>query len=141
MVKKYSDVDTDSFIKILDFSKIKDGLIPVIAQDYETDEILMLAFANEEAVRKSLSTGYAHYYSRSRQTLWKKGETSGHLQEIKNVIIDCDNDSILYKVHQIGAACHKGYYSCFYNEYIDGEMKFIGKKIFNPEEVYGNTTE
>lgn len=139
MPKRFSDVDIENFIKILDFSKIEGNLIPIIVQDYESNEILMLAFANEEAVRKSLSTGYAHYYSRSRKLLWKKGETSGHVQEIKNVIIDCDNDSILYKVHQIGAACHKGYYSCFYNEYDEGEMKLIAKKIFDPKEVYGTT--
>jgi len=137
-MKKFGEKDIDAFIKILDFSKIEGGLVPVVAQDYKTDKILMLAFSNEEAVRKTLETGYAHYYSRSRQTLWKKGSTSGHIQEVKNVIIDCDNDSILLKVHQIGAPCHKGYDTCFYNEYMDGKMKLIGKKMFNPEEVYGS---
>lgn len=135
---KFSDVDIENFIKILDFSKIKNNLIPVIAQDHETNEILILAFANEEAVRKTMETGYVHYYSRSRQKLWKKGETSGHIQEVKKILIDCDNDSILYKVRQIGAACHEGFYTCFYNEYEEGNMKLVGKKIFNPEEVYGS---
>ncbi|TFG01101.1 MAG: phosphoribosyl-AMP cyclohydrolase [Promethearchaeota archaeon] len=136
-MKQFSQKEIDNFIEIMDFSKIGSGLVPVVAQDFETNEILMLAFANEEAVRKSLKTGYAHYYSRSRQTLWKKGESSGHVQIIKHIIIDCDNDSILLKVEQKGGACHKGYYSCFYNEYAeDGNMLFIGKKIFDPEDVY-----
>lgn len=133
---KYSSEEIDEFIKLLDFSKIKGGLIPIITQDYRTSEVLMLAFANEDAIRKTLETGFSHYYSRSRKTLWKKGETSGHVQEIQNVITDCDNDSILFKVKQIGAACHKGYDTCFYNEFKDGELKIIGKKVFNPDEVY-----
>lgn len=133
---KYSSEEIDEFIKLLDFSKIKGGLIPIITQDYRTNEVLMLAFANEDAIRKSLETSFSHYYSRSRKTLWKKGETSGHVQEIQNVITDCDNDSILFKVKQIGAACHKGYDTCFYNEFKDGELKIIGKKVFNPDEVY-----
>jgi len=133
---KYSSEEIDEFIKILDFSKIKGGLIPIITQDYRTSEVLMLAFANEDAIRKTLETGFSHYYSRSRKTLWKKGETSGHVQEIQNVLMDCDNDAILFKIKQIGAACHKGYDTCFYNEFKDGEVKIIGKKVFNPEEVY-----
>lgn len=133
---KFSSEEIEKFIKILDFSKIEGNLVPVIAQDYKTNDILMLAFANENAVRKSLETGYAHYYSRSRKTKWKKGETSGHIQEIQRVITDCDNDSLLIKIKQIGAACHKGFDTCFYNEFKDGELKIIGKKIFNPDEVY-----
>ena len=133
---KYSSEEIDEFIKLLDFSKIKGGLIPIITQDYRTSDVLMLAFANEDAIRKTLETGFSHYYSRSRKTLWKKGETSGHVQEIQNVITDCDTDSILFKVKQIGAACHKGYDTCFYNEFKDGELKIIGKKMFNPDEVY-----
>ena len=135
-MKKYSKEDIDKLISLLDFSKIVGGLLPVIVQDNETNDVLMLAFANEEAVKKSLETGYAHYYSRSRMSLWKKGETSGHLQEIKRVIMDCDNDTLLIKVHQIGAACHKGYYSCFYKELKNGNTHDIGKKIFNPDEIY-----
>ena len=136
-MKQFKQKQIDNFIEIMDFSKLQGGLIPIVAQDHETNEILMLAFANEEAVRKSLQTGYAHYYSRSRQTLWKKGESSGNVQEIKNVIIDCDNDSILLKVDQKGGACHKGYYSCFYNEYTEeGNMLLIGKEVFDPDEVY-----
>jgi len=135
-MKQFSKEEIDKFIKILDFSKIEGGLVPVITQDSQTNEILMLAFANEEAVRRSLETGYAHYYSRSRSELWKKGETSGHVQEIQQVITDCDSDSLLFKVKQIGAACHKGFDTCFYNEFVDGKIKIIGKKVFNPEEVY-----
>ncbi|MFW9897724.1 MAG: phosphoribosyl-AMP cyclohydrolase [Candidatus Thorarchaeota archaeon] len=133
---KYSSEEIDEFIKLLDFSKIKGGLIPIITQDYRTSEVLMLAFANEDAIRKTLETGFSHYYSRSRKTLWKKGETSGYVQEIQHIITDCDNDSILFKVKQIGAACHKGYDTCFYNEFKDGKLKIIGKKVFNPDEVY-----
>ena len=102
MIKKYSKEEIDKFVENLDFSKIEGGLIPVITQDNETNEVLMVAFANEEAVRKSLETGYAHYYSRSRNLLWKKGETSGHVQEIERVFTDCDMDSLLLKINQIG---------------------------------------
>lgn len=135
-MKKFSKEYIDKLINILDFSKIEGDLVPVITQDSQTNEILMLAFANEEAVRRSLETGYAHYYSRSRSELWKKGETSGHVQEIQHIITDCDSDSLLFKVKQIGAACHKGFDTCFYNEFENGKIKIIGKKVFNPEEVY-----
>ena len=135
-MKKFSKEYIDKLINLLDFSKIEGDLVPVVTQDIQTNEILMLAFANEEAVRRSMETGYAHYYSRSRRELWKKGETSGHVQEIQRIITDCDSDSLLFKVKQIGAACHKGYDKCFYNEFVDGKIKIIGKKVFNPEEVY-----
>jgi len=135
-MKQFSKEEIDKFIEILDFSKIEGDLIPVITQDFQTNEILMLAFANEEAVRRSLETGYAHYYSRSRGELWKKGEISGHVQEIQQVITDCDTDTLLFKVKQIGAACHKGFDTCFYNEFVNGELKRIGKKVFNPDDVY-----
>ncbi len=90
------------------------GLVPVIVQDVKTKEVLMLAYANEEAIRKTFETGYAHYWSRSRKKLWKKGETSGNVQKVVEVRIDCDNDAILYLVEQKGVACHTGNYSCFY---------------------------
>jgi phosphoribosyl-AMP cyclohydrolase len=135
-MRKYTQEEIDKFIEILDFSKIEGGLIPVITQDYETNEVLILAFTNEEAIRKTLETGYAHFYSRSRNTLWKKGETSGHVEEVQNVITDCDNDCLLLKVKQVGAACHKGYDTCFYNEFEEGKIRIIGKKVFNPDEVY-----
>ena len=90
------------------------GLVPVVVQDVKTKEVLMLAYANEEALRKTFETGYAHYWSRSRKKLWMKGETSGNVQKVVEVRIDCDNDAILYVVEQKGVACHTGNYSCFY---------------------------
>lgn len=98
----------------IDFEKMG-GLIPVVAQDYETGEVLMLAFMNKETWELTHRTGIMHYWSRSRNTVWKKGETSGHLQEVKEILIDCDNDSLVVKIKQIGgAACHTGKRSCFY---------------------------
>lgn len=90
------------------------GLVPVIVQDANTKEVLMLAYANKEALKKTFETGYAHYWSRSRNKLWMKGETSGNVQKVVEVRIDCDNDAILYIVEQKGVACHTGNYSCFY---------------------------
>jgi phosphoribosyl-AMP cyclohydrolase len=135
-MKKFVQKEIDKFIELLDFSKIEGGLVPVIAQDYQTNEVLMMAFANEEAVRISLETGIACYYSRSRKTLWKKGEESGHVQEIQGVYIDCYADTLLLKVKQKVAACHTGHYSCFYREYDNGELKVQEKKMFDPDEVY-----
>jgi len=109
------------------------GLIPVIVQDRGTHEILMMAYANEEAVHLTQSTGYAHYYSRSRKKLWKKGEESGHFQKVERILVDCDEDCLIYEVEQTGAACHTGYRTCFYRT-LDGET--IGKKVFDPEKVY-----
>ncbi|MEA2035325.1 MAG: phosphoribosyl-AMP cyclohydrolase [Euryarchaeota archaeon] len=111
------------------------GLIPVIAQDAETKEILMLAYANEEAVLLTRSSGYAHYYSRSRRKLWKKGEKSGHTQKIVRILVDCDEDTLVYLVIPKGASCHMGYQNCFYRT-IDGEI--VVEKIFDPDEVYAN---
>jgi Phosphoribosyl-AMP cyclohydrolase len=121
----------------LDFKKEK-GLIPVIAQDIKTGQVLMLAYMNENAWEKTLETGEAHYWSRSRQELWHKGGTSGHVQKVKEIYVDCDNDSILLKIDQIGrAACHSGYESCFYTKVNhDGTTAIIGEKVFDPEKVY-----
>ncbi len=120
----------------LDFSKLN-GLLPAIVQDYETGEVLMLAFMNEEAWESTLSTGKATYYSRSRQKLWIKGETSGHIQMVREIRIDCDNDTVLLKVKQVGdAACHTGYQSCFYRKIENGSIQISGKLIFDPKEVY-----
>ena len=99
----------------LDFENFS-GLLPVIAQEHGSGRILMLAYANLEAVRKTLETGYAHYWSRSRKTLWKKGASSGHVQQITEVLVDCDKDTLLYKVIQTGPACHTGAKSCFYRK-------------------------
>ena len=100
----------------MDIKYNKDGLVPAIAQDIATGEVLMLAYMNEESVKLTLQTKIAHYYSRSRKKLWKKGETSGNIQEVKGFYYDCDGDTILLKVNQTGVACHTGSYSCFFNE-------------------------
>ncbi len=123
----------------LDFGKSQDGLLPAIVQDAKSNEVLMLAYINKEAFSKTIETGKAHYWSRSRNKLWLKGESSGHVQEIHSVQVDCDKDTVIFKVKQIGgAACHKGYRSCFY-QVIDGdELKVTGSLVFDPEEVYGS---
>ena len=99
------------------------GLIPAVAQDIRTDEVLMLAYMNEESLKKTIETGKAHYYSRSRQKLWLKGETSGHFQQVRSISIDCDGDTLLLKVEQTGAACHTGHRSCFYTRLETDELK------------------
>ena len=105
----------------IDFSK-NNGLVPVIVQDVDTNEVLMLAYMNEEALQKTIETGYAHYFSRSRNKLWKKGESSGHTQEVKDILVDCDNDTILLKVKQNGVACHTGRKSCFFTNLKTNEI-------------------
>lgn len=121
----------------IDFSK-GDGLVPVIAQDYNDGEVLMMAYMNRESFDLTIETGIVHYWSRSRSKLWKKGESSGNVQELKEIRIDCDNDCILVKVNQIGdAACHTGYRSCFYRKIENNNLVTDGKKVFDPEEVYG----
>ena len=113
------------------------GLIPTIVQDFETGEVLMLAFMNEEAWQETLNTGRATYWSRTRQELWVKGQTSGNVQLVKEIRIDCDDDTVLLKVEQVGgAACHTGYRSCFFKKVVDGSVRVVGEKIFEPEEVY-----
>ena len=120
----------------LNFSKM-DGLIPAIVQDYQTGDVLMLAFMNQDAWEATLATGKATYYSRTRQTLWVKGKTSGNEQLVQEIWIDCDDDTVLLKVGQIGgAACHTGYKSCFFKKVEDGSARIIGKPVFDPEEVY-----
>ena len=121
----------------LDFSKGK-GLLPAIAQDYTSGRILMLAYINQASWKKTLETGDAHYWSRSRQELWHKGGTSGNVQKIKEIYVDCDNDTVVFKVEQVGgAACHLGYESCFHKKVErNGEFTVIGDKIFDPEKVY-----
>ena len=114
--------------------KFDGGLIPVIVQDARSKDVLMMAYANEEAVRLTQETGFAHYYSRSRRKLWKKGEESGHTQKVMRVLADCDEDCLVYEVEQAGAACHMGFASCFYRT-LDGAV--IGTKVFDPEDVYG----
>ncbi|MFH1642087.1 MAG: phosphoribosyl-AMP cyclohydrolase [Nanoarchaeota archaeon] len=114
--------------------EFKKGLIPVITQDYKTKVVLMTAYMDKAAWRKTLETNRVWYYSRSRNKLWMKGEESGNVQEVKEILLDCDNDTVLIKINQIGgAACHTGYQTCFYRN-IKGEV--ISKKVFDPKTVY-----
>jgi phosphoribosyl-AMP cyclohydrolase len=120
----------------LNFDKMG-GLVPAIVQEYETGDVLMLAFMNPDAWEATLNTGEATYYSRTRQTLWVKGKTSGNIQIVKEIRVDCDDDTVLLKIEQVGgAACHTGYKSCFFKKVEEGSVKVVGKPIFDPEEVY-----
>jgi len=119
----------------VDFEK-NDGIIPAIAQDATTNEVLMMAYMDKQSLELTLSTGFAHYYSRSKQKLWKKGETSGHTQEIVDVLLDCDNDTVLLKINQEGVACHTGRKSCFFTS-IKDEEKTISDVEINTTEAYG----
>ncbi|AUB56785.1 phosphoribosyl-AMP cyclohydrolase [Methanobacterium subterraneum] len=114
-------------------------LVIAIAQDYKTEEVLMVAYMNRDAFEKTIETGKAHYWSTSRNQLWFKGESSGHVQEVKEIFTDCDQDALLLKVKQVGAACHQGYYSCFYREIQDNgqKLEIVKEKVFAPEKVYG----
>ncbi len=119
-----------------DFKK-SGGLVPAVVQDYDTKEVLMLAYMNELSWKKTLETGKATYWSRSRSELWVKGETSGNVQRVREIRIDCDNDTILLLVDQIGgAACHTGYRSCFYRKVSGEGEEIVGERIFNPKDVY-----
>ena len=116
---KRQGIDVPLFESLIDFSEFKlsgNGLVPVVVQDYRTSEVLMMAYMNEESYNKTIETGRMTYFSRSRQELWIKGETSGHYQYVKSLMLDCDNDTILARVHQVGAACHTGSYSCFFKK-------------------------
>jgi phosphoribosyl-AMP cyclohydrolase len=121
----------------LDFRK-GGGLLPAIVQDHKSGKVLMLAYISKESWEKSLETGEAHYWSRTRQEIWHKGGTSGHVQRLKEVFVDCDNDTVLFRVEQVGgAACHTGYESCFYQKVNQtGDVTIVGEKIFDPEKVY-----
>ncbi len=119
-----------------DFEK-GNGLVPVIVQDSTDGTVLMLAYMNEEAWDKTWETGEAHYWSRSRKKLWHKGGTSGNVQKVREIFIDCDDDTVLLKVEQIGgAACHTGYRTCFYRKLEDERVDIVAEKIFDPKEVY-----
>ena len=119
------------------------SLLPVVAQDYATNQVLMVAYMNRAAWDQTLATGEATYYSRSRGRLWKKGEESGHVQRVKEIYVDCDADTILLKVEQLGdAACHKGYESCFHRKYDQqGGFEVVGRRIFDPQQVYRSKDE
>ncbi|MBO4304046.1 MAG: phosphoribosyl-AMP cyclohydrolase [Lentisphaeria bacterium] len=121
----------------LDFEKCG-GLIPAIAQDYKTNKVLMLAYINEESWNETLKSGRATYWSRSRKKLWKKGEESGNVQEVKEILVDCDEDTVIFKVNQIGgSACHEGYPSCFFRKLNDdGTLSIVEERVFDPSKVY-----
>jgi phosphoribosyl-AMP cyclohydrolase len=112
------------------------GLVTVVVADASNSEILMVAFANREALRRTLETGKMHYWSRSRRKLWLKGETSGHTQDVREVRIDCDGDAVLVKVDQKSGACHEGYRSCFFRVLRDGKFVVEGEKVFDPKKIY-----
>lgn len=123
---------------MLNFTKSADGLLPAIVQDHKTRDVLMLAYINEQSWQKSVETGKAHYWSRSRNKLWLKGESSGHVQIIHDILVDCDDDTVVFVVEQLGdAACHTGHRTCFYRRLVGGELVAEGEKIFDPEVVYG----
>src|SRR5689334_13553659 len=121
---------------MIDFDKAG-GLVPAIAQDAATGQVLMLAWMNREAFEETVRTGRAVYFSRSRNRLWRKGEESGHVQEVQGVFVDCDADTVLLKVTQVGgAACHEGYASCFFREVTPAGVKVVAQKVFDPQTVY-----
>jgi phosphoribosyl-AMP cyclohydrolase len=123
-------------MKMVDFDKAG-GLVPAIAQDADTGDVLMLAWMNREAFEETVRTNRAVYFSRSRNKLWRKGEESGNVQVVKEILLDCDTDTILLKVLQLGgAACHEGYKSCFFRKLEGGELKVIAERIFDPKQVY-----
>lgn len=128
--------DADKIVSQLKFDD--KGLLTAVAQDHATGEILMLAHMNEESFRKTIETGQAVYWSRSRKKLWHKGEESGNVQNVKELLIDCDGDAVVMKVEQVGgAACHTGNRSCFYRKLEDGGLADVGVRVFDPEKVYG----
>jgi phosphoribosyl-AMP cyclohydrolase len=135
-----SDTESTASVEVdadvaLDFD---DGLLPAVAQDAETGDVLMLAYVDPEALAHTQETGYAHYHSRSRDELWKKGGSSGHVQRVREVRVDCDGDALLYRVEQEGGACHTGFEGCFHRT-LDGET--VGERAFDPDEVYGDDAD
>jgi phosphoribosyl-AMP cyclohydrolase len=120
----------------LDFPK-QGGLVPVIVQDADDGAVLMLAYMNPAAFEQTVQTGRATYFSRSRNRLWVKGETSGKTQQVVDILVDCDNDTVLLKVRQLGgAACHEGYRSCFFRRFSQGQLEIVAQRVFDPDEVY-----
>ena len=125
---------TESLLDVVKFDE--KGLVTAVAQDADNGEILMLAYMNRESLELTLKTGVMSYWSRSRQKLWIKGETSGHTQQVVEVRVDCDGDALLFKIRQEGGACHVGYRSCFYRKNTDGGLAIDGELMFDPEKVY-----
>ncbi len=119
-----------------DFSR-NGGLLPAIAQDAATDQVLMLAWMNAESYAETVRTGRAVYFSRSRGRLWRKGEESGHVQHVRRILVDCDADTILLKVEQVGAACHEGYATCFFRAVTPEGLQVVAERLVDPEVAYG----
>lgn len=128
----------ESVMQLDDLKFNEQGLIPAIVQDDQTGQVLMMAWMNRQAVEETIRTGQTHFFSRSRNKQWLKGESSGHVQNVKSIAIDCDQDVLLIRAEQVGAACHTGYYSCFYRQLNSqtGQWETVGKKVFDPEQVY-----
>lgn len=116
-----------------------DGLIPAIIQDQATGRVLMMAWMNQASLQKTIETGKTHFWSRSRQTFWMKGESSGHVQQVKDIALDCDGDTLLIQVEQHGAACHEGYRSCFFRSFEDGDrsLRVTEDRLKTPQDIYG----
>jgi phosphoribosyl-AMP cyclohydrolase len=131
-------MSADALLEAVTFDE--SGLVPAIVQDASTDQVLMMAFMTAETLRDTLDSGRMVYWSRSRQERWVKGQTSGHTQTIQEVRLDCDGDTLLFRVHQEGGACHTGYQSCFYRRAEDGALVTDGEKVFNPDAVYDEAT-
>lgn len=129
--------DTNNFLEQVRFDAA--GLCSVIVQDAEKGDVLMMAYMNEDALRRTLETGRMTYWSRSREQLWVKGEQSGNRQKVRAAYVDCDGDALLFEVEQAGgAACHTGHRTCFYRRYDEGEVRAVGERVFDPEAVYGD---
>lgn len=131
---KLSQKQVGEIVKSL---KFKEGLVTAVVRDFKNKDVLMVGYMNEQAVLKTLTTGLMHFWSRSRRKLWLKGEQSKHYQRVREVMVDCDGDALLFDVEQVMGACHEGYRSCFYRKIKGGELVPVLKKIFKPEEVYG----
>jgi len=131
--------ETERPLTIDDLKFDDSGLIPAVVQDWQTLEVLMVAYMNRESLEKTIATGLTHFWSRSRQQFWKKGETSGHVQRVKSIHTDiCDRDTLVVRVEQVGAACHEGYRSCFSLQLQDdGTFAVVGERVFDPDAVYG----
>jgi len=125
--------------KDLDIVKFDEkGLVPAVIQDVDSGQVLMVAYMNRTALERTIETGKTHFWSRSRQKYWMKGESSGHTQDVQEIYVDCDADCVLIKVKQHGAACHEGYYSCFFRRLgAEGGWTVVGERVFDPNDVYG----
>lgn len=124
----------NNLLKQIKFNK--EGLLPAVVQDAASGKVVMMAYMNKASLMRTLQTGKVHFYSRSRKNIWLKGETSGHIQKVREIYLDCDGDAVLIKVAQTGGACHEGYFTCFFMKAGSKGWKVVEKKVFNPEKVY-----